>query len=30
VLAHLVALVEEGRVVTDGPPRLDGRYRLAR
>ncbi len=30
VLAHLVALVEEGRVVTDGPPRLDARYRLRR
>jgi glyoxylase-like metal-dependent hydrolase (beta-lactamase superfamily II) len=30
VLAHLVALVEEGRVATDGPPRLDARYRLAR
>jgi glyoxylase-like metal-dependent hydrolase (beta-lactamase superfamily II) len=30
VLAHLVALVEEGRVLADGPPRLDARYRLAR
>jgi len=30
VLAHLVALVEERRVFTDGPPRHDGRYRLER
>ena len=28
VLAHLVALVEEGRVQSDGPPRIDARYRL--
>jgi len=28
VLAHLVALIEEGRVAADGPPRLDARYRL--
>jgi glyoxylase-like metal-dependent hydrolase (beta-lactamase superfamily II) len=28
VLAHLVALVEEGRVLADGPPRIDGKYRL--
>ncbi|HUK59866.1 MAG TPA: MBL fold metallo-hydrolase [Stellaceae bacterium] len=28
VLAHLVQLVEEGRAATDGPPRLDARYRL--
>ena len=27
VLAHLIALVEEGRVAADGPPRLDARYR---
>jgi glyoxylase-like metal-dependent hydrolase (beta-lactamase superfamily II) len=29
VLAHLVQLVEEGRVRADGPPRLDARFRLA-
>jgi glyoxylase-like metal-dependent hydrolase (beta-lactamase superfamily II) len=28
VLAHLVALVEGGTVTSDGPPRLDARYRL--
>jgi len=28
VLAHLIALVEEGRVSCSGPPRLDARYRL--
>jgi len=28
VLAHLVALVEEGRVHCEGPPRIDARYRL--
>jgi len=28
VLAHLVQLVEEGRVHSSGPPRLDARYRL--
>jgi glyoxylase-like metal-dependent hydrolase (beta-lactamase superfamily II) len=28
VLAHLVALVEEGRVLADGPPRLDASFRL--
>ncbi|HXQ52769.1 MAG TPA: MBL fold metallo-hydrolase [Stellaceae bacterium] len=28
VLAHLVALVEEGRVHADGPPRLDASYRI--
>ena len=27
-LAHLVALVESGTVTSDGPPRLDARYRL--
>lgn len=27
VLAHLEDLVEKGRVATDGPPRLTGRYR---
>ena len=30
VLAHLIALAEDGRVVADGPPRLDARYRLKR
>jgi glyoxylase-like metal-dependent hydrolase (beta-lactamase superfamily II) len=29
VLAHLEALVAEGRVVTDGPPTLESEYRLA-
>jgi glyoxylase-like metal-dependent hydrolase (beta-lactamase superfamily II) len=29
VLAHLEDLVVRGKVVTDGPPALDGRYRLA-
>lgn len=29
VLAHLEHLVETGRVVTDGPPAIDGRFRLA-
>ena len=29
VFAHLVELIELGRVVCDGPPALDGRYRLA-
>lgn len=28
VLAHLEHLVESGRVVSDGPPALDGRFRL--
>jgi glyoxylase-like metal-dependent hydrolase (beta-lactamase superfamily II) len=28
VLAHLVALIEDGHVTADGPPRLDARYRL--
>lgn len=28
VLAHLVALVEEGRVDSDGPPAVNGRFRL--
>ena len=28
VLAHLIELVEEGRVAADGPPRLGARYRL--
>ena len=28
VLAHLIALIEDGRVHADGPPRLDARYRL--
>ncbi|HUB95948.1 MAG TPA: MBL fold metallo-hydrolase [Stellaceae bacterium] len=28
VLAHLVALVENGTVQSDGPPSIDGRYRL--
>jgi glyoxylase-like metal-dependent hydrolase (beta-lactamase superfamily II) len=28
VLAHLVHLVEEGRVLSDGPPRLDASFRL--
>jgi glyoxylase-like metal-dependent hydrolase (beta-lactamase superfamily II) len=30
VLAHLIALVEDGRIRADGPPRLDARYRIAR
>jgi glyoxylase-like metal-dependent hydrolase (beta-lactamase superfamily II) len=30
VLAHLVALVEEGKVAADGPPTLAARYRLRR
>jgi glyoxylase-like metal-dependent hydrolase (beta-lactamase superfamily II) len=29
VLAHLIELVADGRVETDGPPTVDGRYRLA-
>jgi len=29
VLAHLEDLVARGRVATDGPPSIDGRYRLA-
>jgi len=29
VLAHLVDLAARGRVRTDGPPAIDGRYRLA-
>jgi hypothetical protein len=29
VLAHLEDLVEHERVLTDGPPRLDGLYRIA-
>ncbi|MFG1477926.1 MBL fold metallo-hydrolase [Xanthobacter sp. V4C-4] len=29
VLAHLEHLVETGRVLTDGPPAIDGRFRLA-
>lgn len=29
VLAHLEHLVETGRVVTDGPPAIDGHFRLA-
>lgn len=29
VLAHLEHLVESGRVASDGPPALDGRFRLA-
>lgn len=28
VLAHLIELVADGRVETDGPPTVDGRYRL--
>jgi glyoxylase-like metal-dependent hydrolase (beta-lactamase superfamily II) len=28
VLAHLIALVAEGRVASDGPPGIDSRYRL--
>ncbi|HKF73972.1 MAG TPA: MBL fold metallo-hydrolase [Stellaceae bacterium] len=28
VLAHLIELVAEGRVETDGPPSVEGRYRL--
>jgi glyoxylase-like metal-dependent hydrolase (beta-lactamase superfamily II) len=30
VFAHLVELVETGRVLCDGPPALGARYRLAR
>ncbi len=30
VLAHLIELVERGKVATDGAPRLDARYRLKR
>jgi glyoxylase-like metal-dependent hydrolase (beta-lactamase superfamily II) len=30
VLAHMIQLVREGRVVTAGAPRLDAEYRLAR
>jgi glyoxylase-like metal-dependent hydrolase (beta-lactamase superfamily II) len=30
VLAHLVELVETGKVACDGPPTLDAQYRLAR
>jgi glyoxylase-like metal-dependent hydrolase (beta-lactamase superfamily II) len=30
VLAHLVELVETKRVLADGPPALDGRYKPAR
>ena len=30
VYAHLVELVEQTRVICDGPPSLDARYRLAR
>lgn len=29
MLAHLIQLVREGRVVSDGPPGLDSEYRLA-
>ena len=29
VLAHLEDLVARGRVVTEGPARIDGTYRLA-
>lgn len=29
VLAHLEHLVATGRVITDGPPAIDGRYRVA-
>ena len=28
-LSHLVRLIETGRVVCDGPPRLDARFRPA-
>jgi glyoxylase-like metal-dependent hydrolase (beta-lactamase superfamily II) len=28
VLAHLIELVAEGRVACDGPPTIEGRYRL--
>jgi glyoxylase-like metal-dependent hydrolase (beta-lactamase superfamily II) len=28
--AHVIALVETGRIESDGPPRLDGRYKLRR
>lgn len=30
VFAHVQGMVEDGRLVTDGEPRLDGDYRLAR